>query len=238
MSHETDTPTTLIFLGPPTSAKSTAAKHFSPLLQAQLLKGADILPDESKHYESGRELIPDSQFLPALCAFLTSLANTNLVLDNIPRTLDQTDLLILWSETFNRTLTIINLQLTLEQVLRRADGREICPRCGETFNPEVKPSPTPGFCPNDKSPLTRRPGDNPQTIAKGYADHMQKDVPILETLRLHKTAVFDINANGPVTGMLENISHTLHKHELLIASAHSQAPAPQIPNSPAQYHNT
>ncbi len=192
----------LALIGPPTCAKSSVAQLFHTECDLGLVRGKDILPSQTVIYEPHRQLIPDAIYTPALIAALQGLSpNQSQVLDNIPRTTTQAKALLDFAKTSNRQITVLSLLLTNEQVIERSQGREVCPTCDTSYHPLLKPSLTPGFCPNHIEPvqLIRRAGDKPETIIKGILDHKLQDHPILELFKHNPTSqVVNLDASGTV----------------------------------------
>jgi len=188
----------LVIIGPPTSGKSSIARQITEQHpHIQLVRGKDILPEQTGKYEPKRELIPDKIFIPALINLLNQKSG-HLILDNIPRTLKQTKKLLNWALSTHHAITVANLILTETQVVSRSQGREVCPTCERSYHPQLLPSPTPGFCPHDKSPLTIRPGDAENIVRQGYRHHLKMDNPILFDFKNQGIPIIDIDANTTV----------------------------------------
>jgi len=77
--------TVYIFMGPPTSGKSSVASLLSKEFRTRLIRGRDVVPNLTETYGSFRSLIPDRIFLPKLKGKMDGLGDReNITLDNIP----------------------------------------------------------------------------------------------------------------------------------------------------------
>lgn len=171
-----------VFLGPPTSGKTTQAIFLTETTQGKLLRGRDILPELLGVYESSRTLIPDESFIPSLQKLLQREIAGTVIFDNIPRTREQAKVLMRWSKRSGIELHAVILSLTEEEVVRRALGRRVCPVCGESYHPEVKPPRRDGMCDHDKTRLIQRQGDSAELVRKAYHNYEQAECTLLDVL--------------------------------------------------------
>ena len=184
----------VIFIGPPTSGKSSAATLVANDIGANLVRGRDIVPEQTENYGSFRNLIPDNLFIPRLSLLLAKL-NGSIVFDNIPRTGKQADYLISLS---GYSIITFLLQLSENEVIERTKERLACPVCGETFHPNLKPSRIPGLCDKDSNALTIRPGDKDiEIVIKGYQQYVRLVGELLPHLT-QKSKIICIASSGTV----------------------------------------
>src|SRR3989338_3111110 len=118
-----------LFIGPPTGGKSTQALFLSETIRIPVVRSRDIVPDLVVVYSGNRDLIPDDVFVPRLRNLLESTSHHSLIFDNLPRTMEQASFLLQWANTNEVGLQVINLNLTRDEVISRAQGRLVCPVC-------------------------------------------------------------------------------------------------------------
>src|SRR3989344_7110631 len=85
-----------IFVGPPTSGKTTHTLFLGETVMGKVLRGRDVAP--GLILESSRELVDDEVFVPALELFLRREVVPNVILDNIPRTRAQAGVVAQWAK--------------------------------------------------------------------------------------------------------------------------------------------
>ncbi|MFA6512547.1 MAG: nucleoside monophosphate kinase [Patescibacteria group bacterium] len=185
-----------IVLGPPTSGKSTQGLYLAETARAQIVRGKEILPELSDVLEATRHLVPDSQFVPALERKLSETTSPRIVFDNIPRTIAQTEIVMEWAKSHGVNIHVARLELSEDEVVDRATGRLVCPKCGESFHSLLKPSQKPGVCDRDGISLERRRGDDPSTIRKGFKDHDDADEALVDSLGSLGAVIHRVSATG------------------------------------------
>lgn len=189
---------TFVFIGPPTSGKTNQAIWLSQKLpESTILRGRDVLPSQAEQLALKRQMIPDADFLPALSNALYFQSSKNLMLDNIPRTILQARVVVNWATDVGTNLVVVELVLSLDDVLYRSANRTACPHCGESYHPELKPSTLQGFCDRDGYELIKRVGDDPELIKMAYQRHVRFADQITQILE-PVSEVHRISASGKV----------------------------------------
>ncbi len=188
----------IVFMGPPTSGKSSQALLLVDAVKARLVRGRDVLSDLTEKYETGRELVPDGVYLSALENLLNSLVHEQIVLDNIPRTDSQSRLLIRWARNNNICLHVIKLGLSEKEVIERSQKRLVCPLCGESYHDRLKPPKVMGVCDRDSIVLCEKKGDKVEVVKKGYRDHKAADERSLVILKKGGSSIHRVSAEGTV----------------------------------------
>ncbi len=185
-----------IVLGPPTSGKSTQGLYLAETSRARVIRGKEIMPELSDVLETTRSLVPDSEFIPALEKRLSTTTSSQIVFDNIPRSIGQTEVIMAWAKSHHTSVHVVRLELNEDDVVDRATGRLVCPQCGESFHSLLKPSQKPGICDRDAASLERRRGDDPTTIRKGFKDHERADEELVNSLSSLGAIIHRISATG------------------------------------------
>jgi adenylate kinase len=166
-------------------------------MQIEVVRGRDMVPGQEDRYGSFRQLIPDEQFLPSLQRKLGTI-NHNVVFDNIPRTEPQATLMLSWARENLYRLWLVKLNLTLEQVVDRTEGRMVCPKCGETYHPLLKPEKDSGKCDADGLSLTKRQGDMSKAVIEyGYNTYSTLIQALLRVMG-EEAKLIELDASGTV----------------------------------------
>lgn len=191
-------PTAYIIIGPPTSGKTSLSIDIGERLNAQSITGRRVSESIdlglTGNLESERKLMPDDKFIPVLKDILGKLNGGAVVLDNIPRTDNQSKALIEWAEKTGYDIKVVVLNLTEQQVIERAEKRQICPECGASYHPDLKPSTKNGVCDIDGTNLKTRSGDKPETLKAGFRNYLNLKKDVINSLsKAAKIFVFDIN---------------------------------------------
>ncbi|RJQ31211.1 MAG: hypothetical protein C4562_06465 [Actinobacteria bacterium] len=197
-----------VFLGPPASGKTSHTVTFAEILNAELVRGRDIVPVMVPHCEGTRSLIPDRQFAPALKERLSRLTRNPIFFDNIPRTAPQAEVLVDWAQGLEKVIRTVVLSLSEEEVLYRFQAREACPLCGESYHPLLKPSRVENRCDKDLSYLVRRSGDKPENIKRAFVNYrimIKEVVPVLK----RGGTVYHLSAVGTVAQTASRIAAEL-----------------------------
>lgn len=197
---------------PPTAGKTTQAIFLSETTKARLVRGKDIVPELSHLASTSRDLIPDEIFLPRLEQRLQSLTDSRIIFDNIPRTLAQAELLKTWAERSNTNLHIVELDLSEKEVRKRIQERQVCPQCGESFHPLLKPSSQPNICDIDGSKLLKKGGDDLTLVEKSYSHHLNLRKEISDVLKDGTATFHSIPASGTVYETARRMFISLSPH--------------------------
>lgn len=198
----------LIFIGPPTSGKTSHTSSFSRRLGVSTFKGSEVALSLTSQYEPQRLMIPDDIFVPRLRAALAVLTPPFQVFDNVPRTGLQAEMVEKWSKAFFWSLNTLVLELPLEEALARSAVREVCSACQEPYHPQVKPALQVGQCDLCHSPLERRAGDNPDKVVLSYERYIREREQILPVLS-QSSRVYLVDAMGMVNSVASQIEERL-----------------------------
>ena len=185
----------LIFVGPPaagkgTQAKRLAAEHGIPhistgdMLRAAVKVGT-YLGLEAKRYMDRGALVPDDVMIGIIQERLqqTDCAR-GFILDGFPRTIPQAEALAeLLKSMYTPLDYVINVEVPVEEVLRRMSGRLTCQDCGTMFNLMLDPPKTPGRCDCCGGLLIHRADDRVETVHERLAIYRQTTKPLMEYYR-------------------------------------------------------
>jgi len=182
----------LIFLGPPAAGKGTQAKrlaaeygipHISTgdILRAAS-KGGTYLGGEAKRYMDRGALVPDDVMIGIIEDRLQqSDCAPGFILDGFPRTIPQAESLATLLKSMNTPLDyVVSMEVPVEEILRRMNGRLTCQNCGRMFNLMLNPPQTPGRCDCCRGPLSQRADDRIETVHERIGVYRQSTQPLIE----------------------------------------------------------
>ena len=182
----------LIFLGPPAAGKGTQAKrlaaecgipHISTgdILRAAS-KGGTYLGREAKRYMDRGALVPDNVMIGIIQERLQqSDCAPGFILDGFPRTIPQAESLAELLKSMNTPLDyVVNMEVPVEEILRRMNGRLTCQNCGRMYNLMLNPPQTPGRCDCCRGILSQRADDRIETVHERIGVYRQSTQPLIE----------------------------------------------------------
>lgn len=182
----------LIFLGPPAAGKGTQAKrlaaecgipHISTgdILRAAS-KGGTYLGREAKRYMDRGALVPDDVMIGIIQERLQqSDCAPGFILDGFPRTIPQAESLAELLKSMNTPLDyVVSMEVPVEEILRRMNGRLTCQNCGRMYNLMLNPPQTPGRCDCCRGILSQRADDRIETVHERIGVYRQSTQPLIE----------------------------------------------------------
>ena len=148
----------MVLMGPPGAGKGTQAAaicrrygvaHISTgdMFRAAMASGSQV-GAKAKAYVDRGELVPDDVTIGIVRERLSQPDATNgFVLDGFPRTVPQAlglDELLAGSGL--KLDAVVLIEVPEAELVRRAVGRRVCPRCNRVWHLEFNPPPEPGTC--------------------------------------------------------------------------------------------
>jgi adenylate kinase len=177
----------LMFLGAPGAGKGTQAGFVSDALGIPTISTGNILREavknktavglKAKEYMDAGALVPDEVIINLIKERLfESDCEKGFILDGVPRTIAQAEALEDAGIEFD---SVINIEVSDEQIVRRMVGRRACGVCGETFHLESRPPRAEGVCDKCGGELVIRNDDKPETVKNRLAVYHQVTEPLL-----------------------------------------------------------
>lgn len=178
----------IIMLGAPGSGKGTQGKlledktGFSRYVMSSLIK-KELTEGTQLHRQVFKEgvLLNDSHIFEI---FRTHFKSENeIILDGIPRTLDQAYWLYGFLKNHNYAIKLVFLNVNEEELVSRITSRYYCPKCHRLYNHQIgdlKPK-NKGLCDEDNHKLIQREDDTPETFKER-----------LETFNTVKEVILDV----------------------------------------------
>jgi adenylate kinase len=182
----------LVLLGPPGSGKGTQGERLQEELQLPYYATGDILRAAvrkgtelgraAKEYMDRGDLVPDGVIVGMIGERIDSAeAADGFILDGFPRTAPQAEALAEKLTELGRELTsVLLIDVSDEEVVRRLGGRRTCVENGHVFHVEFNPPQQEGVCDVDGSELVVRDDDKPEVIRHRLDTYHEKTEPLIE----------------------------------------------------------
>ncbi len=168
--------TVIVLLGAPGAGKGTQAELLAERLGIQHVATGDLFRAavrdgspiglEARRFMERGQLVPDDITIRMLLDRLDQPdAADGAVLDGFPRTGAQAlaldDAL---GERGDQVDLAVNIEVPVDELIRRMSGRWVCEDSGHVYNESTNPPRVPGVCDIDGSPLIQREDDRADTI--------------------------------------------------------------------------
>ena len=180
----------IILFGPPGVGKGTQAGNIVKDFYLHKISTGDLLRDEikkntdlSKKIKSKIDqglLVPDDIISDLIIKILSKKEYFNrLIFDGYPRNLNQAKNLDMLVQKHDQKIScVLGLNADKESIVKRILGRQVCVKCGLTFNKYFYPSTKEMHDCNSKHLVTRS-DDNEKIIEKRLKEYTNKTLPIL-----------------------------------------------------------
>jgi adenylate kinase len=130
-------------------------------------------------------LVPDDVMIAIIRERLQQAdCRRGFILDGFPRTIPQAEVLSDLLESLAKPIDyVVNLDVPMEEVLRRVRGRLTCLSCGAMFNLALDPPRDEGLCGRCGGPLVQRTDDGEDLIRERLAIYHESTEPLVEYYR-------------------------------------------------------
>ena len=105
------------------------------------------------------------------------------VLDGYPRTRPQAVALESMLSSNGTAMSVVNIAVGNEEIIRRTTGRRVCSLCGTIYNIFVKPPKAPNECDLDGAPLHIRSDDREEVIRERIQAYENQTLPVIDYYR-------------------------------------------------------
>ena len=209
----------LILLGPPGAGKGTQARALAAHLGLHHLATGELfrqhirrqtpLGAQARDYYDRGAYVPDSLVVAMVREELAALdVESGLVLDGFPRTVAQAEALEqVLQERRQRIDAVIELASETEEIVRRAQGRRVCPQ-GHTYHTLNNPPRANGRCDIDDLPLQQRVDDRPETVRTRIETYRKETQPLIAYYG-ERGLLRSVNGARPIEKVTERIQATL-----------------------------
>lgn len=204
----------LVLVGPPGAGKGTQAQALAEHFAIPAISTGDIFRSnvesgtrlglEAKRYMDAGELVPDDVTIGMVRDRLARPdTDAGFMLDGFPRNVDQAEALdILLSELGVRLDVVLQLQVDIDEVVRRLSGRRTCSGCGRIWHVEYDPTTVAGICDACGGQLFQRDDDQPETIRRRLEVYDEQTEPLIGYYD-ERGLLISLNASGPVEEITE-----------------------------------
>ena len=200
----------IILLGPPGAGKGTHSQrlakdcHFEHISTGDMLrqnvKDGTELGLSAKEYMDDGKLVPDDLIIRMMESKLSTDECLNgFILDGYPRTISQAKALDELLINLNKAIDIIvNLDVSLKEILNRMSGRIGCPNCGAVYHKVNMPPLIENICDICANKLSIRSDDDPDTVSRRFNIYEAQTKPLIEYyVRQNKLVNIDGSNGGP-----------------------------------------
>ncbi len=168
--------TVVVLLGAPGAGKGTQSAILTQGLGVPHISTGDLFRSavrdgsaiglEARRYMERGQLVPDDITIQMLLARLEMQdARGGAVLDGFPRNRPQAEALDrALADRGSRVDRALQIEVPIDELVRRLSGRWICAGSGHVYNEHTNPPLEPGLCDLDGSPLLQRADDRAETI--------------------------------------------------------------------------
>ena len=196
----------VILFGPPGAGKGTQARvigqrlgvpHVSTgdMIRAQV-GAASIMGQQARAIMAQGSLVPDEWVNEMVETRLAEPdCRCGLVLDGYPRTTGQAAALETLLARNGARMTVVNILVDYNEIIRRTTGRRLCPRCGTIYNVYARPPREANRCDLDQTPLEIRLDDREEIIRERIQAYERETRPVIEYLRGRGERIFEVDGS-------------------------------------------
>lgn len=199
----------LILLGPPGAGKGTQARRLSDDLKVPQISAGDLLREarreatplglKAEKYMVAGELVPDLLVVEMIRERLKGEdCGGGYILDGFPRTVSQAEALdsMLQSEGSNID-SVLSIDLSSEEAVRRLSGRRQCRGCGENYHLVFQPPQKDSVCDRCAGELFQRDDDQEEVIRNRMKVYEQQTAPLIDFYQ-QRGGIKRINGSGSI----------------------------------------
>ena len=178
----------VIFLAPPLGGKGTFSDYLIHHCGFTQISTGDLLRSEAEHNEELKAFlatgafVDDETILQIVEKELSKISlSTPIILDGIPRTLQQAKKLDIILSGLKRDVVVIYIDVDKKILLDRLLGRRICMKCHRSYNiyiNEFKPKVS-MLCDDCHGTLVQRDDDNLESYEVRYAKFLDSTMPVV-----------------------------------------------------------
>lgn len=207
----------LIIFGPPSAGKGTQAQKLSKEYGIPQVSTGDLLREavakqtslglKIKSYLDTGRLGPDDLIVQLISDRVSKPdCADGYILDGFPRTMGQA----LELEKMTEIDLVLNIVVDFEELVVRAVGRRICPKCAAVYHVEFNPPREDGVCDRCGSALMQRDDDKEETVRRRLKVYMDQTAPLIEHFRA-KGDLVDIDGSAGIDGVFEQMVSAIEK---------------------------
>ena len=189
----------IILIGPPGSGKGTQSDKIAidfNLFKISTIESGSLAPDETTN-----KLIETK--------VSNKIYHNKLIFDGYPRNLSQAKSLDVLLKKNNQVISLVlNLKVDEKTIIKRILGRQICSKCGLTFNEFFNPSNS-KIHKCDTKYLKKRSDDNEKTVKHRFSVYNNDTYPILSYYK-ECNLLHEINGINKIDQIYEEICQIIN----------------------------
>ena len=213
----------IILFGPPGAGKGTQSDNLVKDLNLYKISTGNLLREEVKKksalgikiesmLDQGK-LVLDDIINDLIENILSNKGYSNrLIFDGYPRNFNQVKHLDILIKKYNQKIyCVLNLKVNQDVIIKRIIGRQICPKCGLTFNEFFNPSTKENHhC--DIKFLQKRSDDNEKTVRNRFETYTKETLPVLDYYQ-NQNLLYEIDGTVNIHGIYKEIRRIIHSLE-------------------------
>ena len=213
----------LVLFGPPGAGKGTQADNLVKKFELIKISTGELLRNEIEKKSSLgykiQSLIDKGTFVSddLINSLIENvIKNKNfsnrLIFDGFPRNIHQVKLLAILIKKYNQEISCaLRLKVDMKIVVKRILGRQVCSKCGLTFNKFFNPtSKTKHLC--DTSFLKTRSDDNEEVIKRRIKTYNEETLPVLKYYQ-NENLLHEVDGMGDISTIFNQICRIMHSLE-------------------------
>ncbi len=214
----------LIIIGPPGSGKGTQGGLVAERYHIPQISTGDILREavrngsplglKAKAFMVRGELVPDEVVIGIIeDRLMQGDCGKGFLLDGFPRTVAQAEALEEMLGKRGLALDhVINIEIEMEELIRRLMGRRTCSRCGAMYHLLFNPPKKEGICDQCGGSLYERDDDKEETIRSRLDVYSQQTGPVIQYYA-SQGLVRSINGIGHIDDIFHRILEAIEERE-------------------------
>lgn len=212
----------ILLMGPPGAGKGTQAELLTKKYNIAHIATGDMFRAavkvgtpmglEAKKYMDEGQLVPDDVTIGIVKDRLSeSDAQKGFILDGFPRTTAQAVALDVALRDLNIKLdSVINIEVPIDELVRRISGRLICRKCGRSYHKDSKKPQKEGVCDVCQGELYQRDDDKAETVKERLDVYTTQTKPLIDYYKNNGSYVA-IDGSQSMNKVFEDIVKTLEK---------------------------
>jgi len=213
----------IILFGPPGAGKGTQSNNLAKDFNLYKISTGDLLREEVKKKSTlGNKiksildqgvLVSDDIINDLIESILSNKVYFNrLIFDGYPRNFNQVKYLDILIKKYNQKIyCVLNLKVNQDVIIKRITGRQVCSKCGLTFNEFFNPSTKENHhC--DIKFLQKRSDDNEKTARNRFETYTKETLPVLDYYQ-NQNLLYEIDGTNQIHEIYKEICRIIHSLE-------------------------
>ena len=213
----------IILFGPPGAGKGTQSDNLVKDFKLYKISSGDLLREEIKKKSAlGIKiksildqgiLAPDDIINDLIETIISNKGHFNrLIFDGYPRNLKQVEYLGILIKKYNQKIScVLSLKVDQNTIIKRIIGRQICSKCGLTFNEFFNPATNQNhYC--DTKFLQKRSDDNEKTARNRFNTYAKETLPVLNYYQ-NQNLLYEIDGTSDILEINKEIRGIIHSLE-------------------------